>query len=111
MNSIKNTEILTIIKFTQNRSNMGKGNYFEHHDIIIELPEVKKRNGISIYIGIDAEYAGFSITFKKRVKSIILGFVVIRFINVSEAQYNRIITLATLNEAPGLTNITVQKKV
>jgi hypothetical protein len=36
--------------------------------INIELPEVKKRRGISIYIGFDNEYAGFSYSFKKKSK-------------------------------------------
>jgi hypothetical protein len=40
----------------------------------------------------------FHIVLKKKAKSITLGFVVIRLINASESQYNRIITVTTLQQ-------------
>lgn len=66
--------------------------------INIDLPEVKNRKGLSIYIGIDSEYAGFSYSFKKNVKSLTLGWLVIRIIKASEAHYNRLITVVTLQQ-------------
>lgn len=64
----------------------------------LNLPEVKKRKRLSIFVEFDSEYAGFGFFKNKKVKTLILGFAILRIMYLSEAQYNRIITVATFSE-------------
>lgn len=66
----------------------------------MELPTVTNKKGISVFFAIDGEYCGFGLTLRKKWFQIKLGFAVFRIYLASEALYNRLITIATIQESP-----------
>lgn len=78
--------------------NQRKGQSPEN-PISLRLPEVKNRKGLSIYLGFDQDYAGFHFRRRGGILTVTLGFIVLRVIPVSEAHYNRFITVATIMES------------